>query len=213
MTPLMDWSEALQQALRQPLVLASASPRRSDLLRQAGLAFETMASDVEEAAEASGLAPAELAEAQARAKALAVADRAPGRIVLGADTIVVLADRVLGKPADAAEAGHMLRMLSGSSHQVITGLVLALGNGGEARVLDEDAVVTEVTFRELTDREIADYVATGEPLDKAGAYGIQERGALIVGSICGCYFNVVGLSLTRLGEMLARLGWPSGPAA
>ncbi|HUS80484.1 MAG TPA: Maf family protein [Armatimonadota bacterium] len=206
------WGEPFEQALRRPLVLASASPRRAELLRQVGLQFEVMVSEAEEAAEAQDAAPAAVAMAHARAKALTIARRAPGRIVLGADTIVVVGERVLGKPGDAGEARAMLHMLSGASHQVITGLALALGDGRSARVLDEDAVVTDVTFRELTDAEIDDYVASGEPLDKAGGYGIQERGALIVRSIRGCYFNVVGLPLARLGEMLARLGCAAGQA-
>jgi len=199
--------DVLRQALRRPLVLASASPRRADLLRQVGFEFEVVVSRVEEAAPEPGVDARAWALAHARAKALEVAARVPARIVLGADTLVVLGDRVLGKPATPDEARAMLRALSGSRHQVITGVALALGDSATTRLLDQDAVTTDVTFRRLSSAEVEQYLATGEPMDKAGAYGIQERGGLLVAAVHGCYFNVVGLPVARLGEMLAGLGW------
>jgi len=194
-------------ALTQPLVLASASPRRAALLAQVGLRFEVHVSDVPEEADEAGRAPQAVALEHARAKALAVAAAAPGRLVLGADTVVVLDGDLLGKPAHAAEAAAMLRRLSGREHEVITAIVFALDAGQGARVLAEHAEHTRVVFRELSEDEIAWYVASGEPLDKAGAYGIQGHGALLVRRIEGCYFNVVGLPLSRTGEVLAELGY------
>lgn len=204
---------SLGQALRQPLVLASASPRRAQLLRQVGWAFEVVVSDVEEPQPAPGVDPRAFALRCARDKALQVARRCPHRLVLGADTEVILQGRPLGKPTTSEHARAMLRALSGRRHEVITAVALALGDGRDARLLAQDAVITAVTFRPLSAAEIADYVATGEPMDKAGAYGIQERGALLVAGIEGCYFSVVGLPLARLGEMLAALGYPGGPAS
>ncbi len=189
------------EALRQPLILASASPRRAELLRQVGWEFEVVVSAAEEDGGADGEQASELVLRHSRAKALEVAARLPGRLVLGADTVVVRGTRILGKPDTEDEAREMLRALSGADHQVVTGVAFALG--GE--VLAEDAVATDVTFRELADAEIEAYVATGEPMDKAGAYGIQERGALIVRRLRGCYFNVVGLPVARVGEMLHEL--------
>jgi len=193
-----ETNEALREALRRPLILASASPRRAELLRQVGWQFEVIASGVEENDAAVDQTPASLAATHARNKALDVSGQNPGRLTLGADTIVVIGERILGKPTSAAEAREMLRALSGRQHQVVTAVALALGD----KLLAEDVVTTDVTFRELSEREIEDYVATGEPMDKAGAYGIQGRGALIVRQIRGCYFNVVGLPLARVGEMV-----------
>ncbi len=194
-------------ALTRPLVLASASPRRAALLAQVGVPFEVRVSDAPENADEAGRAPAAVALEHARAKALAVAPTVPGRLVLGADTVVVLGDEVLGKPGDAAEAAAMLRALSGREHEVITAIAIALSDGSASQVLAEHAEHTRVFFRTLGEDEIARYVASGEPLDKAGAYGIQGRGALLVRRIEGCYFNVVGLPLSRTGEILAGLGY------
>lgn len=202
---------ALARALARPLVLASASPRRAALLAQVGLAFEVRVSDAAEDADRPGRDAAEVARDHARAKALAVARELPERLVLGADTVVVLDGEVLGKPRDAQEADAMLRRLSGREHEVITAVALALGDGGRTRLLDEHAERTRVRFRQLAAAEIADYAASGEPLDKAGGYGIQGRGALLVRAIEGCYFNVVGLPLSSTWEMLVRLGWPEVP--
>ena len=189
---------ALREALRRPLILASASPRRAELLRQVGWEFEVVVSDVEENEAATDQDAASLVASHARSKALDVSGRNPARLTLGADTIVVVGERVLGKPTTADEAREMLRALSGREHQVMTAVALTVGD----RLIAEDVVMTDVTFRELSEREIEDYVATGEPMDKAGAYGIQGRGALIVRQVRGCYFNVVGLPLARVGEMV-----------
>jgi len=201
-----DETRAVQaEALDRPLILASASPRRAELLRQVGIAFEVRVSDAPEDAGLPGAGPAEVAEAHARQKALAVAARAPGRLVLGADTVVVLDGRVLGKPESAGEAREMLHALSGREHEVITGVAIALGAGTRPRLLALEHVSTRVRFRDLSDEQIETYVASGEPMDKAGAYGIQGRGALLVDEIEGCYFNVVGLPLSRTWEIIERL--------
>jgi len=197
----------LQRALSRPLVLASASPRRAALLRQVGLPFDVRVSDVAEEAEEAGRGPEAVALEHARRKALAVARELPGRLVLGADTVVVLGAEVLGKPAGPDEARGMLRALSGREHEVITAVAIAIVASDGARVLAEHAEHTRVTFRALSDGEIERYVAGGEPLDKAGAYGIQGHGALLVSQIDGCYFNVVGLPLSRTWEMLVELGY------
>lgn len=201
---------ALARALQRPLVLASASPRRAELLRQVGLSFEAQVSNVPEEGDGAGRDATEVAAEHARQKALVVARQCPERLVLGADTVVVLDGAVLGKPVDATAAQAMLRRLSGREHEVITAVTLALSDGRCARVLDEHAECTRVRFRALSPTEIECYVATGEPLDKAGGYGIQGRGALLVRAIEGCYFNVVGLPLSSIWEMLARLGRPVG---
>jgi septum formation protein len=191
---------------REPLVLASASPRRAELLRQVGVAFEIIISDVAEDAWEPEAAPAAIAVEHARRKALVISARMPRRLVLGADTVVVLDGHVLGKPQDEEDAARMLKALSGRSHDVITGVALALDAGSGAAVVDEAHAVTEVVFRELSDEEVHQYVLTGEPMDKAGAYGIQGCGALLVREIKGCYSNVVGLPLSRTWEML-RAAW------
>jgi len=193
--------QTLEVARQRPLVLASASPRRAELLRQAGLAFELRYPTVVETRAWAG-EPAALARTRAEQKAESVAQEVPERFVLGADTIVVVDGGILGKPSGPEEAGEMLAALSGRWHRVITGVALAAGDGEQAWLLESDSVSTEVSFRELTRAEIEAYVATGEPLDKAGAYGIQGRGALLVREIRGCYCNVVGLPLSRVGEML-----------
>ncbi len=183
--------------LRAPLVLASASPRRRDLLARLGLAFTVSPSDADETWPAD-LATGPAAQAVALRKARAVP--APGALVLAADTVVVLDGQVLGKPADADQAAATLRRLSGRTHEVVTGLALAAG--GRETTAHE---TTRVTFAALTDAEIAAYVATGSPLDKAGSYGIQDDlGALLVERIDGDYFNVVGLPLRRLYDTLRR---------
>jgi septum formation protein len=198
--------EHVREALERPLVLASASPRRADLLTQVGIAYEVRVSDVAEEADEPGADPADVAETHARQKAQDVAGGAPGRLVLGADTVVVLDGRVLGKPADEADARGMLRALSGRAHEVITGVALALDAGGGPVLLAQAHVRTRVVFRELSDAEIEAYVASREPMDKAGGYGIQGRGALLVHEIEGCYFNVVGLPLSRTWALLSALG-------
>jgi septum formation protein len=180
------------------IILASNSPRRRELLRQIGLSFTVSPADVDESI-LPGESPEDYAVRVALDKARIAAVRAGEGIVIAADTIVVVGDSILGKPADAREAADMLALLAGKEHRVVTSL--AVMDAGTARSVTRTSV-TKVWFRDLTKREIEAYVATGEPMDKAGAYGIQERGALLVDRIEGCYSNVVGLPLSLLGEML-----------
>ena len=183
------------------LILASGSPRRRQLLEQIGLTFAVRSSDVDESV-SPGLTPAQVVESLSARKGEAVAaEAAPGDLVHSADTVVALDGAILGKPRDRAEAEAMLTALSGRTHQVYTGVTLLQ----DGRRLTEHEV-TAVTFRPLSPEEIAAYVSTGEPMDKAGAYGIQGLGALLVGRLEGDYFNVMGLPLCRLGEMLAQFG-------
>lgn len=188
-----------------PLILASGSPRRRELLRLLGHPFRVAVSNVPEPP-FTGENPVEYAVGLARAKVKQVAAelRRPAT-VLGADTVVVLDGKVYGKPRDAAEAAAMLRALSGRTHAVITGVVVA---GPEPGGEEARAVETAVTFRTLTPAQIERYVATGEPLDKAGAYAIQGRAAPFVTGLSGCYFNVVGLPVPTVAELLARRGYP-----
>ena len=186
------------------LVLASTSPRRAEVLADAGFTFEVVAARVDESRRTGEQAEAyvrRLAEAKARAVAGGVN---PPAIVIAADTVVVMDGEVLGKPASADDAGRMLRRLSGRTHQVLTGLAVLKIPGGATRVEIE---TTQVTFAPLTEAEIEAYVASGEPLDKAGAYAIQGRGGRFVARVEGCYFNVVGLPLARLYSMLSEMGW------
>jgi septum formation protein len=181
------------------LILASSSPRRRDLLEAAGIRFRAVPPDIEEPGPSSICRRcADLVRRTALAKASSVARREPG-VVLGADTIVVCEGRVMGKPADAADAGEMLRLLSGRWHSVYTGVALVCGR---------DTLVgyerTQVRFRGLSNRDISHYIGSGEPMDKAGAYAIQARGAALVRAIRGCYTNVVGLPVPKLMEMLAE---------
>ncbi len=185
------------------LILASQSPRREALLRQVGLKFEIAPSDVEERLP-EGLAPAEAAERLALEKARWVADRRSKGLVIGADTVVVVGGQILGKPGGVEEARAMLRLLSGREHQVITGIAVVDAAGGRAI---SDRVTTFVRFAPLSEETIDRYVATGEPLDKAGAYAIQGYGALLIEGIRGCYYNVVGLPLRRLAELLGQFGY------
>lgn len=189
--------------LDRPLVLASASPRRVWLLQQAGVEVEVMPPPpaAEEQVVRQGC-PAEMALAAARAKALAAARLRPDAMILAADTVVALGERILGKPANEAEARAMLRDLAGRAHQVYTGVVYAASVGADPRVLAEEVVCSEVVFRELTDDEIAAYVATGEPMDKAGAYGIQGGAAGFVVRLTGPLDNVVGLPVATALDLL-----------
>jgi septum formation protein len=181
------------------LILASASPRRQALLRNAGLDVVVRPSSVEEVVQ-PGESPEDFARRAATDKTLAVAAAAPpDALVLGADTVVVAGDEILGKPADAADAARMLRTLSGATHRVITGVCLVTAPD---RIEAVRAETTFVTFRALDEKEIADYVASGEPFDKAGAYGIQGFASKFVTGIEGCYFNVVGLPVAVVYDML-----------
>ena len=188
--------------MNRPIILASNSPRRRELLRQIGVVFTSDPADVDER-----VLPGEGAEAYAVRVALEKARVAAGRagngIVIAADTIVVFGDIILGKPADARDAERMLGMLSGGVHRVISGLAVVDAETGKTHTA---AAVTTVWFRDLAPDEIRSYVSTGEPLDKAGAYGIQEKGSLLVEKIEGCYFNVVGLPLSLLGKILREFG-------
>ena len=181
------------------IILASASPRRKELLETAGADFEICVADVDESIP-EGTLPADAAQMTARKKAIAVAQSHRDSIVIGADTIVVAGDRNLGKPKDKADAVAMLTMLSGDEHQVITGVCLVCG--------DKEitfAQVSKVKFYELTQAEIEAYVETGEPMDKAGAYGIQGGGCVLVEKIEGDYFNIVGLPVARVMREISKL--------
>jgi septum formation protein len=185
-----------------PLVLASASPRRRRLLEQLKLRFEVVPGDVDET-----VGPEETPVAHVRRlaleKARAVAAERPDALVLAGDTVVVLHDRVLGKPEDEADATAMLLRLQGALHRVETGVAIVAPDGRYA----VDVVGADVRFRAF-DRAMAEaYVATGEPMDKAGAYGIQGLGAVLVDSIRGDYFAVMGLPVARVVTMLNELGW------
>lgn len=185
------------------LVLASASPRRCALLQQIGVTFSVERSQVTEQVNPI-LPPEELVKQLALQKATDVASRHNEGLVLGADTIVVNQNRVLGKPKDEAAAVRMLRGLSGHWHQVITAVAVVDASGRKEPWVAIEK--TEVRFRTLSEAEIAAYVATGESMDKAGAYGIQGYGALLVEQIRGCYSNVVGLPLQKVAEGLRNWG-------
>ena len=183
------------------IVLASQSPRRKELLGRMGLKFVTQASKIDESA-FDGLEARELVATLSREKAQWIARQLDGEtLVIGADTVVVRDGAALGKPKDAEDAVAMLLSLSGRDHQVCTGVTVCRGD----RVLTQ-VEETQVTFRELTEAEVRQYVSTGEPMDKAGAYGIQGLGGLLVEGIRGDYSNVVGLPVCRLGQMLKDFG-------
>ena len=196
------------QSLPPRLILASTSPRRRELLGLLGLPFEVVPSGYDEAALAPGsLTPPGYVTALARGKAEEVAARTEGdALVIGADTTVILDGDTLNKPADAADAARMLRRLSGRTHQVYTGLCLVPVTAGVPGTPRTDHAVTDVSFDTLSDAVIAAYVATGEPLDKAGAYGIQGRALSFIPRISGDYFNVVGLPVFLLCRMLPQFG-------
>lgn len=185
-----------------PLILASASPRRRELLQQMGLSFGVVPSDVQEEM-SPGLSPTEAAREVAVRKCTEVSTRHRDAIVIAADTVVVLGSRMLGKPGSNHEAAEMLRALSGRAHQVVTGLAV-FSEAMDRRT--SCSVVTEVCFRDISDFEIDLYVSTGECTDKAGAYAIQGRGAVFVDSISGCYPNVVGLPIAQLATILPDFG-------
>jgi septum formation protein len=187
-----------------PLVLASGSPRRRQVLEQLGVDFRVVpAPDGVETPWNGVESPVEFAVRLARAKSAAVASSVPGAIVLAADTIVVLEGAVLEKPRDEAHARQMLTHLAGREHVVHTGVAVA---GTEGRTVS-GVESTAVRFRPLDAGQIDAYVATGEPLDKAGAYGIQGFGAALVESVHGCYFNVMGFPVNRVLALLERSGW------
>jgi septum formation protein len=185
------------------LILASASPRRRELLTQVGVSFVIEVSDVEEVLDDT-LSPELQVQSLALQKAQAVAAQHKDGLVLGADTVVVDAGSLLGKPQNTEEAAEMLRSLSGKWHQVMTAVVLVDANDTKHEWTSVE--ITNVKFRDLTEDDIAAYVATGESMDKAGAYGIQGYGALLVERIEGCYNNVVGLPLQLVAKGLRNWG-------
>lgn len=196
------------QKFSAPIVLVSASPRRQELLRQISVPFEVCRSEIDEAIPEQSDDPETLAVELAFRKVQAVASRFPNRWLLAADTLVVVGKKLLGKPRTSDEAVLMLRKLSGRTHKVVTGLCLAKTDAkGKTRRCYKGAETTLVTFRRLTEDEIADYVATGEPMDKAGGYGIQGKAAIFATRIVGCYYNVVGLPLAKLALMLKEAGF------
>jgi septum formation protein len=182
------------------LVLASASPRRQELLRNAGIAFEVCPANIPEHV-VEGESPRAHAERLAREKARAVFSNRPHDFVLGADTIVVLDDAILGKPRDELDAARMLRLLSGRRHQVITGVCL-MGPDLKTGFEDTRSELTAVTMSELREEDVRDYVASREPMDKAGAYAIQGLASRWIPRIEGDYFNVVGLPIALVHRML-----------
>jgi septum formation protein len=182
-----------------PLILASASPRRAELLRRLKLKFEIVPSDAAEVFDGH-LSPLEICQLNAHRKARAVAKKIPDALVLGADTLVFLGREILGKPRNLAEAGRMLAKLQGRTHQVVTGVSLIHLRAHRERIF---AVSTDVTFHTLSAKEISAYFSKVNPLDKAGAYAIQEHGDIIVAEISGSYSNVVGLPVEKLEEELA----------
>lgn len=188
----------MAREVKVPVILASSSPRRRELLTLIGLEHEVLPADVDESL-APGEIPWAYAERLARAKAEASAMQ--GSVSIGSDTIVVVDGDVLGKPRDEAEAAAMLRRLSGRSHTVMTAIAVTYEG-----VTTSDVVRVGVSFRTLRDDEIADYIRTGEPMDKAGAYGIQGYGATIVERVDGDYFAVMGLPIQRLVRLLESLG-------
>ncbi|MCK4304194.1 MAG: septum formation protein Maf [Candidatus Eisenbacteria sp.] len=195
-------SEQLLGVRGAPLCLASRSPRRARLLEMLGVRFDVRFPDEDGGRWRAGEDPASYAIRQAEAKALSVARDIKSGVVVGADTVVYLDGELLEKPADAEEAVAHLRLLSGHEHEVFTGLCLATAGGGRYVT---GAERTAVCMSELDGDTIRAYVATGEPLDKAGAYGIQGIGGMFVASVSGCYFNVMGLPLARLRALIHEL--------
>jgi septum formation protein len=192
---------------KSKLILASSSPRRAEILRNAGFDFDVVPAHADESrrpGEAATDYVRRLAEEKAHtvARQLAKDPASDSTFIIGADTVVVIDTEIMGKPSSEANAREMLRRLSGKTHEVHTGLTVLQGDGAASRTAAE---TTRVTFVVLSEKEIEDYIATGEPFDKAGAYAIQGRGGKFISRIEGCYFNVMGLPLARLYEMLRDL--------
>jgi septum formation protein len=193
------------------LILASASPRRAEILRDAGISFDVLPVNVDETPRVGESAEAmcrRLAEAKARAAVANLGAASEPTIVVAADTTVEIDGEILGKPDSPEAARAMLRRLSGRTHRVLTALSLIRSPDGAVR---SDLESTAVRFATLSAEEIDEYVATGEPMDKAGAYGIQGRAGVFIERVEGCYFNVVGLPLARLYRSLRQLGWSPSP--
>jgi septum formation protein len=193
--------------MQKPIILASASPRRKMLLKSLGIKFSAMKPKVQE--KIDSLTPEKLAIKLAKEKVFSVTSKIKRGIIIGVDTIVVFDKKILGKPNSRAEAYKMLRLLSNQTHKVISGLYL-LSLPEKKSVKGYEA--TEVTFRRLTSYEINEYLKTNEAYDKAGGYGIQSTGGKFVKKINGCYFNVVGLPITKLIRLLKKLGVNLRPA-
>ena len=193
----------MKDYLDRKIILASASPRRKELLESIGLEFEVIPPNIDENIENENFST-DLIENLAAQKALNVAEKLyfPA-VVIGSDTVVVIDNKILGKPKDENDAFRMLKMLGGKTHQVISAVAAADTVSG---VMLKDSVTSDVTFRELSDEEIKAYIRTGEPADKAGAYAIQGLAGMFVKSINGCYSNIVGISVFKTAEMLNNLG-------
>jgi len=195
------------------LILASSSPRRAEILRKAGFIFDIYPANIDETRlprESASRYVRRLALAKARAAAQHAARKRQPAIVIGADTVVLAGGKILGKPRDHATARRMLYLLSGRTHQVLTGLAVLRIPGGKEKLVIEK---TRVKFANLSKKEIDRYLMTGEPYHKAGAYAIQGIAGRYVTRVEGCYFNVVGLPLARLSALLRDLGWNSSPAS
>lgn len=188
------------------LLLASASIRRKELLDQIGVQYQSAPMDIDESVKENEQA-ADYVERLAKEKAQAGIMANPDMVVLAADTTVVVAGSILGKPDDEQEAREMLRQLSGSTHQVLTGISVAKYIQGELKI-DSQVVLTDVFFADITEQQIEQYIKTGEPMGKAGAYGIQGKAALFVDRIQGSYSNVVGLPLAETGKLLEQYNIP-----
>jgi septum formation protein len=188
---------------KHDVILASASPRREELLGLIFQEFWVVPSEFDESKVPHDLSPDKLVMYSSLMKARDVAAKNPKTLVIGADTVVVADDTILGKPRDRADAARMLKLLSARTHQVYTGISVIF-DGTERSAFE----CTDVTFSNLSDEVISRYVSSSEPMDKAGAYAIQGRGAVLIESICGCYFNVVGLPVHRLSMILQEIGFP-----
>jgi len=186
----------------QEIILASASPRRQQLLEQIGVPFVVAAAEIDEESIENSSAP-ELVKQLARRKAEQVARDKQQAIIIAADTLVVLDEHIMGKPVNREDAFYKLSLLSGRHHQVMTGLCVLNSSRG---ICDTEVEITDVYFRTLSRQEINSYLDWGEWVDKAGGYGIQGKGALLIEKIAGCYFNVVGLPINRLYLMLGKQG-------
>ncbi|OGI24558.1 MAG: septum formation protein Maf [Candidatus Melainabacteria bacterium RIFOXYA12_FULL_32_12] len=181
------------------IILASASPRRKELLANLGLKFEVIPSEIEEIIEGKAFS-CQLIEQLALDKVMDVKEKVNyPAIIIGSDTVVVIDNKILGKPKDKQDAFNMLKMLSGTTHEVISAVAITDTETGKTLA---NSVTSKVTFKELSDSEINNYIATGEPMDKAGAYAIQGIASIFIKSISGCYTNIVGISTYKLVEML-----------
>lgn len=185
------------------IILASQSPRRKEILSNLGLGFEVVPSTIDEDIHNKTFS-FELVKNTALEKAQDVASKiSEPSIIIAADTVVVFKNKILGKPANEEEAFNMLKTLSGNKHFVVSAIAIIDTSTGKTLV---DFVESQVKFREISENEIKKYIETGEPMDKAGAYGIQKYGSIFVESVCGCYFNIVGISAYKLAEMLKQFG-------